>query len=86
MVDFAVMHLKALFGCEGGLAAFLLAVERLGPQMNEHMLLEVGLLRELFAAVHTDVFLLLLVNFANVSVERIFGAENELTLDTVKLS
>ncbi len=81
------MNLEALLGCKCGLAAVaVLTQEWLGTQVDEHMLLQVGLLSKLLAAVHANVLLVLLMNLAHMPVEGVLGAEDELALEAVQLA
>ncbi len=68
------MHLQTLLGGEGRLAGPVLAEERLDPQVDEHVLLEVGMLREALLALWADVLLLLLVHLLYVAVQSVLGA------------
>ncbi len=77
-VHLAVVDLQTLLGGEGRGAVALLAQERFHAQMNQHVLLEVGVLRELLVALCTHVALLSLVNLLYVPVERILGTEEDL--------
>ena len=50
------------------------------------MLLQIRLLSKVFITLATRVFLVFLMNFTNVSIQSIFGAENKLTFHAMKLS
>ena len=74
------MNLQALLGGESRLAVVVPAWEGLHPQVDEEVLLEVGVLREVLLAVGTDVLLLLLVDLFHVTVQRVLGAQDHLAL------
>lgn len=84
-VDFAVMHLQALLRGERRFAHGVLAMERFYAQMNEHVLLQVGLLGKVFVTPGANVLLLTMVDFLYVSVECILGAEDHFALGTMQL-
>ncbi len=86
MVNLPVVDLKALLRREGRLATLMLAEERLETDVDQHVLLEVRLLRELFPAMDANVFLLLLVNLSNVTIESILRAEDELAFGAMELT
>ena len=84
-VDLPVVHLKALLGGECRLAGGVLAEEGLDAVVDEEVLLQVRLLREVFGAVVADVGLLAVVDLLDVPVERVLGGEDHLALTAVEL-
>ncbi len=79
-VHLPVMHLQTLLRCEGRLASLVLTQERLHAQVNEQVLLQVRVLREVLLAVGANVLLLLLMNLLDVAIQGVLGAQDHLTL------
>ena len=84
-VDLAVVHLQTLLRGEGRFAHGVLTVERFDPQVDEHVLFQVGLLREVFVTTRANVFLLPVVDFLDVAIQRVLRAEDHLALGAVQL-
>ena len=53
--------------------------------MDEHVLLEVGLLGELLQALWTSMFLPPVVHFLDMAAQCVFGAKDELAVHAVQL-
>ena len=84
-VNLPVVHLQALLGRERRLARGVLAEEGLYAVVDEEVLLQVRLLREVFGAVRADVGLLAVVDLLDVTVEGVLGREDHLALTAVEL-
>ena len=63
----------------------MLAEEGLDAVVDEEVLLQVRLLREMFGAVVADVGLLAVVDLLDVPVERVLGGQDHLALTAVEL-
>ena len=85
MMYFPVMDLQTLFRSEGRFTAFMLAQKWFGPDVDEHVLFQIGMLSKLFLAKAASVFGLFLMDFTYMAVESVFGAKDELTFHTMKL-
>lgn len=53
--------------------------------MYEQMLLQIGLLGEMLVTLWTNMLLLFMMNFFDMPVQCIFGAQNHFTLTTMQL-
>ena len=82
---FSVMYLKALFGGKCCVATFMFTKKWLGSQMNKHVLLQVGLLGKLLIALSAGIFLMFLMNLPDMTVQGIFGTEDEFTFYAMQL-
>ena len=63
----------------------MLAEEGLDAVVDEEVLLQVRLLREMFGAVVADVGLLAVVDLLDVPVERVLGGQDHFALTAVEL-
>ena len=85
MMYFSIMYLKALFSGKCRVATFMFTKKWLGSQMNKHVLLQVGLLGKLLIALSAGIFLMFLMNLPDMTVQGIFGTEDEFTFYAMQL-
>ena len=80
------MDFQTLFGSKGRFAAFMLAQKWFSANVDEHVLFQIGMLSKLFLAKAASVFGLFLMDFTYMSVEGVFGAEDEFAFYAMKLA